>query len=91
MLVERGVPVKVNSVVIPGVNDRHLGEVSRIVKAKDAFLHNLMPLIAEAGHGTFYGAMGQRGPTPGELRAIQDECAGDMNIMTASAVLAWCG
>jgi len=81
MLVERGILVKVNSVMIPGVNDEHLKEVSRIVKSKGAFLHNVMPLIAEAEHGTFYGVMGQRGPTPAELNELQDACAGDMNMM----------
>ena len=81
MLVARGILVKVNSVMIPGVNDQHLAEVSKIVKAKGAFLHNVMPLIAEAEHGTFYGVMGQRGPTADELMALQDSCAGDMNMM----------
>lgn len=81
MLVERGVLVKVNSVMIPGVNDEHLKEVSKIVKQKGAFLHNVMPLIAEAEHGTFYGVMGQRGPENDELMALQDSCAGDMNMM----------
>ncbi len=81
MLIERGILVKVNSVMIPGVNDKHLVEVSKIVKSKGAFLHNVMPLIAEAEHGTFYGVMGQRGPNAKELSALQDECAGDMNMM----------
>lgn len=81
MLVERGILVKVNSVMIPGVNDEHLKEVSRIVKAKGAFLHNVMPLIAEAEHGTFYGVIGQRGPNASELQAMQDACAGEMNMM----------
>lgn len=81
MLVAKGILVKVNSVMIPGVNDKHLAEVSKIVKAKGAFLHNVMPLIAEAEHGTFYGVMGQRGPNALELQALQDECAGDMNMM----------
>jgi nitrogen fixation protein NifB len=81
MLTARGILVKVNSVMIPGVNDRHLEEVSRVVKAKGAFLHNVMPLIAEAEHGTFFGVMGQRGPTHDELQALQDSCAGDMNMM----------
>lgn len=47
MLVARGILVKVNSVMIPGVNDEHLKEVSRVVKSKGAFLHNVMPLISE--------------------------------------------
>jgi nitrogen fixation protein NifB len=81
MLVARGILVKVNSVMIPGVNDKHLEEVSKIVKAKGAFLHNVMPLISEAEHGTYYGLTGQRGPTHNELQALQDACAGDMNMM----------
>jgi nitrogen fixation protein NifB len=51
------------------------------VKAKGAFLHNVMPLIAEAEHGTYYGLMGQRSPDASELQALQDECAGDMAMM----------
>jgi len=81
MLVAKGILVKVNSVMIPGVNDKHLAEVSRVVKEKGAFLHNVMPLIAEAEHGTFYGVMGQRGPTSDELQDLQDACSGDMNMM----------
>ncbi len=81
MLVARGILVKVNSVLIPGVNDEHLKEVSKVVKAKGAFLHNVMPLIAEAEHGTFYGIMGQRSPSPAELKNLQDACEGDMNMM----------
>mgnify|MGYP006275820059 CR=1 FL=1 len=81
MLVAKGILVKVNSVMIPGVNDHHLAEVSKIVKSKGAFLHNVMPLIAEAEHGTFYGVMGQRGPTAEELMELQDSCSGDMNMM----------
>ncbi|HTH39400.1 MAG TPA: nitrogenase cofactor biosynthesis protein NifB [Rhodocyclaceae bacterium] len=81
MLTARGILVKVNSVLIPGVNDQHLKEVSKVVKAKGAFLHNVMPLIAEAEHGTFYGVMGQRSPNPAELKDLQDACEGDMNMM----------
>jgi nitrogen fixation protein NifB len=81
MLIARGVLVKVNSVMIPGINDRHLEAVSQHIKAKGAFLHNVMPLIAEPEHGTFYGMTGQRGPTLEELQALQDKCAGDMKMM----------
>nr|WP_321525981.1 nitrogenase cofactor biosynthesis protein NifB [uncultured Cohaesibacter sp.] len=81
MLIERGVLVKVNSVLIPGVNDEHLKEVSRVIKAKGAFLHNVMPLITEPEHGTYYGVMGQRAPTQQELTELQDAC-GDMNMMS---------
>ena len=46
---ERGVLTKINSVLIPGINDVHLIEVNREVKKRGAFLHNIMPLISEPG------------------------------------------
>ena len=92
MLVARGVLVKVNSVMIPGINDEHLKEVSRVVRAKGAFLHNVMPLISDPAHGTHFGLTGQRGPTPEELQDLQDACAGDMNMMRPlSPVSCRCG
>lgn len=81
MLVAQGVLVKVNSVMIPGINDAHLKEVSRVVRSKGAFLHNVMPLISDPAHGTHFGLTGQRGPSQEELQALQDACAGDMNMM----------
>jgi len=81
MLTARGILVKVNSVMIPGVNDKHLVEVNKAVKSRGAFLHNIMPLISEPEHGTVFGLTGQRGPTAQELKALQDACEGEMNMM----------
>ncbi|MDQ7990434.1 MAG: nitrogenase cofactor biosynthesis protein NifB [Candidatus Dactylopiibacterium sp.] len=81
MLVARGVLVKVNSVMIPGINDAHLPEVSRVVRAKGAFLHNVMPLISDPAHGTAFGLAGQRGPDAAELAALQDACEGGASMM----------
>jgi len=81
MLTARGVLTKINSVLIPGINDEHLMEVNREVKKRGAFLHNIMPLISEAEHGTYFGLNGQRGPTAQELKAVQDACAGGANLM----------
>lgn len=83
-LTENGILCKVNSVMIPGINDEHLVEVSRTVKDLGAFLHNVMPLISSPEHGTHFGLTGQRGPTPQELKALQDRCEGEgaeMNMM----------
>lgn len=74
LLRERGVLVKVNSVVIPGVNDTHLADVARAVRQAGAFLVNLVPLISEPAHGTHYGKTGQRGPTAAELERVQADC-----------------
>jgi nitrogen fixation protein NifB len=81
MLTARGVLTKVNSVLIPGINDAHLIEVNRAVKQRGAFLHNIMPLISEAEHGTVFGLTGQRGPSAQELKAVQDACMGGANLM----------
>ncbi len=80
-LAARGVLVKVNSVVIPGVNDGHLPEVARAVRGAGAFLVNLVPLISAPEHGTHYGEIGQRGPTHAELEAIQGACQVDARLM----------
>lgn len=81
MLSARGILCKVNSVMIPGINERHLVEVNKAVKSRGAFLHNIMPLIAAPEHGTVFGLKGQRTPTARELKALQDACEGGMNMM----------
>ena len=81
MLTARGILVKVNSVMIPGINDRHLKEVNAEVKKRGAFLHNVMPLISDPAHGTWFGLAGQRGPSASELKALQDDLSGGANLM----------
>ncbi len=81
MLVAAGILVKVNSVMIPGINDAHLGEVNAELKSRGVFLHNIMPLISDPAHGTHFGLTGQRGPTPAELKDLQDDLAGGANLM----------
>lgn len=48
-LVERNVLVKINTVLIPGVNDHHLIDISRFIGKAGAILHNIMPLIPVPG------------------------------------------
>lgn len=81
MLTERNILCKVNSVMIPGVNDEHLIEVNKVVKQKGAFLHNIMPLISDPAHGTHYGLTGQRGPRAMELKALQDKLTDGTKLM----------
>jgi nitrogen fixation protein NifB len=81
MLTERKILCKVNSVMIPGINDEHLVEVNQVVKKKGAFLHNIMPLISAAEHGTYFGLHGQRGPRAMELKALQDKLSHGTKLM----------
>lgn len=61
-LKERGIVVKVNSIVIPGINDDHIVEVSKVVSALGADIQNMIPIkptadtpfegVTEPGHET---------------------------------------
>jgi nitrogen fixation protein NifB len=81
MLTARGILTKINSVMIPGINDEHLKVVNQWVKARGAFLHNVMPLISDPAHGTHFGLTGQRGPNHTELMELQDALAGGAKLM----------
>lgn len=82
LLKQHDILVKVNSVMIPGVNDQHLLDVNREMRSRGAFLHNIMPLISSPEHGTVFGLRGQRGPTTDELKELQDACGeGSVRMM----------
>ncbi|NWJ48754.1 MAG: radical SAM protein [Chloroflexi bacterium] len=66
--VRLGMVVKVNSVLIPGVNDQHMVEIARVVSALGAYVMNIMPLIPQAKFKDVIP------PTPAELAAIRTEC-----------------
>lgn len=80
-LVAAGILVKVNSVMIPGINDDHLALVNAEVRRWGVFLHNVMPLISDPAHGTHFGLTGQRGPTPAELKDLQDRLGDNAALM----------
>lgn len=80
-LVRRNVLVKVNSVLIPGINDKELPELSRRLKTMGVFLHNVMPLVAKAEHGTRFGLEGRTEPTFKEVEDIREKC-GDIKMMS---------
>ncbi|MCQ8903503.1 MAG: nitrogenase cofactor biosynthesis protein NifB [Methanothrix sp.] len=59
--------VKVNTVLIPGINDSHVFDIARKIKSMGVYIHNVMPLIPQ------YKFAHIKPPTPEEKRAIQDE------------------
>jgi nitrogen fixation protein NifB len=44
-----GITVKINSVIMPGINDHHLGEVARVCSELGADVINCIPMIAAKG------------------------------------------
>lgn len=44
---ELGVIVKINSVLVPGINDKHIVEIARVTKELGASIMNIIPLIPQ--------------------------------------------
>jgi nitrogen fixation protein NifB len=80
-LTARGIMVKINSVLIPGINDHHLAAVSEKAREWGAMLHNVMPLISRPEHGTVFGLRGQREPTLKEIAEVRRGCGKSMPQM----------
>jgi len=66
--VRQGITVKVNSVLIPGINDEHLVEVAQTVAEEGAYIMNIMKLIPQ---GEFAR---RRAPSIHELFKVQRQC-----------------
>jgi nitrogen fixation protein NifB len=49
ILKEKGITVKINTVIIPGVNDQHISTIARKVKEQGADIMNCIPLIPTEG------------------------------------------
>jgi len=81
MLTERGILVKANSVLIPGVNDKDLPNVAKKLKDMNVFLHNIMPLLSAPEFGTKFGLEGVPSATDQEVMEAQDACGMDMKLM----------
>ena len=64
--VEYGMTVKVNTVLIPGVNDGQITLIAEKVKELGAFVMNVMPLIPQA---EFSGVVP---PTPEQLESVRN-------------------
>ncbi len=60
--------VKINSILIPGVNDRHIIEVAKAAAARGAHIQNITPLIPLAG---FKAA---RPPEIDEIQSARSAC-----------------
>jgi len=67
---EAGMLVKVNTVMVPGVNADHIPEVAKKVKELGAYIVNIIPLIPVPG--TVFAEM--RAPTPRERKELQEIC-----------------
>ena len=75
--VSLGMTVKINVVMIPGINDKHIPELVKRVKEIGVYIVNILPLIPV--EGTKFSD--RRAPTPEERRKLMDLCSLDAKMM----------
>jgi nitrogen fixation protein NifB len=77
MCADLGMVVKVNIVMVPGINDTHIPELVKTVKALGAYIVNILPLIPVEGT-KFENFLA---PTPKERKDLMDLCSVDAKMM----------
>jgi nitrogen fixation protein NifB len=74
--VKRKILIKVNTVLIPTVNDTHVLEIAKTIRELGVYIQNIMPLIPQYKFGHITP------PTPQEKKAAQDACSKYIMQMT---------
>ena len=74
--VKRKIIVKVNTVYIPTINDRHIEDIAKQIGKMGVYMQNIMPLIPQ------YKFADIKPPTPEEKREIQARCSAYVKQMT---------
>lgn len=68
LAVEAGLVIKINTVLVPGINDKHIVELAKKINELGVFIMNVMPLICQAKFAD------REAPSPAECKAIQNQC-----------------
>jgi nitrogen fixation protein NifB len=81
LLKQYGLTVKINTVVVPRVNQFHVHEISRYVAALGADIQNCIPLIPVAG--TLFAALNE--PSASDMRSVRAKTSVHIAQMTHCA------
>ncbi|CCG09765.1 radical SAM protein [Pararhodospirillum photometricum] len=73
---DQGVSVKVNTVLIPGLNDRHVEAIAQAVAAAGASLFNIIPLIPQ------HGLADVPAPTPAQVARARLEAGTHLSVFS---------
>lgn len=66
--VDAGIVVKINTVLVPGINDKHVVEIARKMNELGVYIMNVMPLINQGAFAHI------EPPTAEERAAVQEAC-----------------
>ncbi|MDY6821288.1 MAG: nitrogenase cofactor biosynthesis protein NifB [Deferribacterota bacterium] len=67
LLVKNNILVKINTILIPSINDIDIINISRAIKRLGVKIHNITPLIVKKEHNTVFSRLNLRGPTEEEI------------------------
>jgi len=76
-----GIVIKVNTVVIPGVNDGHIEDIARVMEGLSVDMYNAMPLFPVKG--TLFGDIAE--PNAAEIRKLRERASAHLPQMTHCA------
>lgn len=79
---DAGILVKVNTVLVPGINDNGLTDLAEEIQNRGALLHNIMPLISDPSHGTFFGLNDVKGPDDEQIELARKIAGNNMPQMS---------
>lgn len=79
---EHGILVKINTVLVPGINDIGLEALALEMQNRGALLHNIMPLISDPSHGTFFGLNHVKGPNDQQVEQAREVAGSNMPQMS---------
>jgi nitrogen fixation protein NifB len=83
-----GLIVKVNTVLIPGINDANIADISRMIKREGGFIHNIIPLINPADNSTYFAKAKVREPEAKEIEFARFRAA--LELGSVSRVMKHC-
>ena len=76
MAVKEGIAVKVNTVLIPTINDNHIIEVAMKIKELGVYTQNIIPLLP------LFRFTHLSPPSPADRKSLQNKCAKIIRQMT---------
>ncbi|MCX8083320.1 MAG: nitrogenase cofactor biosynthesis protein NifB [Calditerrivibrio sp.] len=88
LLPAEGIIVKVNTILIPGINDANIPSIAKMIKKHGGFIHNIIPLMHPADNSTKFSKKGIRPPTDEELTLARFDSA--LELGSISKVMKHC-
>lgn len=79
LLVKNNILCKVNTVVIPGINDHHIPEIANTCSKLGVYIHNIIPMIY--CENTNFSRLGIKSPSKKMLTDISLKCDGIIRTM----------